>query len=100
MTYLEAKQLKEKNLHIIGLKYKGGTIDEIIIHPTNQENFKKFIEVYLDLDSSYTDNSISQFFQEDVDISVIIDKENTWENGMFLFTNLLKLENENLNLNL
>jgi hypothetical protein len=98
MTYLEAKKLKEKNVHIIGLKHNGGNIDELIIHPTDPYEFEKFRNLYLD--SFNAEESILDFKKTDLTVSIVLEKEKTWENGLFLIENLEGLKNENINLNL
>ena len=96
MNYLEAKKLKEKNSHIIGLKYNGSIIDELIIHPTEPKEFEKFIKEYLD--SFDAQKAILGFKEKDVIVSAVFDKENTWERNIFLQTPLINLENLNLNI--
>lgn len=98
MTYLEAEKLKENNLHIIGLKHNGGNIDELIIHPTDPNEFEKFITEYLN-DYDF-EKAIRNFKETDLIVSVVFDKENTWKRNVFFQTPLCNLKNEDLNLNL
>tara|TARA_R110002074_G_scaffold108432_1_gene234017 strand:- start:165 stop:461 length:297 start_codon:yes stop_codon:yes gene_type:complete len=98
MTYLEAKKLKEDNLHIINSKHNGGNIDELIIHPTDPYEFEKFTELYLD--SFNAEESILDFKELDLTVSIVLEKEKTWENGLFFIENLVGLKNENIKLNL
>lgn len=98
MTYLEAQKQKEENLHIIGLKYNGNIIEELIIHPTKPKEFEKFITEYLD---EYDfEKAIQSFKETDLIVSAVFDKKNTWERNVFLQTPLHNLKNEDLNLNL
>lgn len=47
MNFLKAVETAEKNKNIVGQKYNGGIIDEIIIYPTNPEMCKKFTLQYI-----------------------------------------------------
>lgn len=98
MKYIEAKKLKEKNSHLLGLKHNGNIIDELIIHPIGDNEFNAFISEYLE--SFNSEEALINFKETDLTVSVIFEKENTWENGLFFKTSLYDLKNESLNLNL
>lgn len=73
MDFQKAQELKEKNQHLIGMESpKGGTIDEILLVPTNEVQQKQFYQNYiLNLDGNTT---IIPFTNTDVDIIYVADK--------------------------
>jgi len=98
MTYKEAKKLKTENSHIIGLKYNEEVIEEIIIHPTSFSEFQEFLKIYSD--TMDAEESILDFTEKDLVVSVVFNKEESLESGIFFQTPLLSLKDENLKLNL
>jgi hypothetical protein len=97
MTYLEAEILKEKNLHIIGSKYKGEKIDELIIHPINSMAFLEFIKIYTD--SLNAEESVEIFKDMDLIVSFIVNKKYLGESELIPITPLENLKGEKYNLN-
>ncbi|OAD45605.1 hypothetical protein [Polaribacter atrinae] len=98
MTYQEAQKLKTNNSHIVGLKFNEEVIEEIIIRPTSFDQFQEFLKIYSDtLDA---EESILGFTNEDLIVSVVFNKVESLESGIFFQTPLLNLKDENLKLNL
>jgi len=74
MNYSEALRIVEKNQHLLGKKFKGATIDELIIYPLNTSSKEKFLKNYLQT-LNYK-KSISDFLSEkEFHIAIVIDKK-------------------------
>jgi hypothetical protein len=72
MNFDKAVEIVEKNKNLVGQKYRGGIIDEIIIYPTNPEMRKKYDIEYVT--SLNVQVSIVPYMGLDVDIAVVVDK--------------------------
>ena len=81
MNFLKAVETAEKNKNIVGQKYNGGIIDEIIIYPTNPEMCKKFTLQYIN--SQNAQLSIIPYIETDVEIAVVIDKQRILKENIF-----------------
>lgn len=89
MEYNEALQFVEKNLHLIGKKDKGATIEELILVPTNAALRDDFLKLYLrTLDGNL---AIQPYIGADVDIVAVFDKKRIVSQGVFFHTNILNL---------
>lgn len=77
MTYGQAKELREKNLKLIGtIDSQGFTIGELLIVPSNPQSQISFLQKYLITQNA--DNAISAYIGEDllvwaVDIQHLLD---------------------------
>jgi hypothetical protein len=77
MTYRQAKELREKNLKLIGtIDSQGFTIGELLIVPSNPQSQISFLQKYLITQNA--DNAISAYIGEDllvwaVDIQHLLD---------------------------
>ena len=77
MTYRQAKELREKNLKLIGtIDSQGFTIGELLIMPSNPQSQISFLQKYLITQNA--DNAISAYIGEDllvwaVDIQHLLD---------------------------
>jgi len=93
MDFQKAIEIKEKNQHLLGMESpKGGTIDEIILVPTNGVYANQFQINYIQcLDG---DLAIAPFIGQDVNILVVVDKYRINTESIFLFTDLLNLPEE------
>jgi len=91
MDFIKAVEIAGKNKFLVGKKYKGGTIDDIIIRPTNPENLKKFEIEYVSTLNAQV--SILPYTHLDVEIAVIVDKYRIRE-GILLSISLSDLKNE------
>jgi hypothetical protein len=92
MHYQNAVLHKEMNQHLIGEKYKGSTIDEIIIFPTDQEAFKGFLSLY---SKNYAADKCLQKFKEfDLQVAFVVDKRKYRQTGLLFYISLEKLKNE------
>lgn len=98
MNFKEATELKNKNEHLIGQKYRGGTIEELIIRPTNVREFEAFTKSYLR--TMNAELSIQPFLESDLDVDVVCDREKIRTNSIFFRTELENLLDENLDVNL
>lgn len=85
MNFKEASELKNKNEHLIGQKYRGGTIEELIIRPTNGREFEAFTKSYLR--TMNAELSIQPFLESDLDVDVLCDREKIRTNSIFLEQN-------------
>ena len=94
MNYEEAVQLKNKNEHLIGQKYRGGTIEELIIRPTNQNEFETFSKSYLrTMDAEL---SIQPFIGSDLTVDAVCDRAKIRTNNIFFRTEIGNLLDEQL----
>ena len=98
MNFSEATELKIKNEHLIGQKYRGGTIEELIIRPTNGEEFDVFVKSYLR--TMNAELSIQPFLKSDLAIDAVCDRARIRTNSLFLRTELENLLDENLDVKL
>lgn len=82
MLYKEALKLAEKNRHLIGRKYKGAIIDDIIVYPLKETSMNSFFELYSH--SLNYEESISSFMkEEEFYIIGICEKEKFYKNGFY-----------------
>jgi hypothetical protein len=94
MNFEEATKLKNKNEHLIGQKYRGGTIEELIIRPTNRNEFDAFAKFYLR--TMNADLSLKPFLESDLALDAVCDRAKIRTNNLFLRTALDHLLDENL----
>lgn len=98
MNFKEATELKNKNEHIIGQKYRGGTIEELIIRPTNGKEFDAFAKSYLRTMNAKL--SIQPFLESDLAVDAVCDRAKIRTNNIFFRTELENLFDENLDVKL
>lgn len=92
MDINEATILKAKNLHLIGKKDKGATIDELILIPTNSDLADKFLQIYLRILDG--EKAIIPFAGSDVYIVAVFDKKRISGQNFFFHTDILNLPDE------
>lgn len=92
MTFEQALQLTNQNRHLIGQTYRGATLDEIIIFPTNPDSNDVFKQVYISTGNAQ--HAITPFMAEDVHVAVVADKRRIVNQGIFLATNIENLIDE------
>lgn len=87
MRFDEALKVIENNNHRIGLKTeKGGIIDELIIVPTDVNEREAVIRSYLfDFNAQ---KAIAPFFNSEVEVIAVIDKEKIVSHGVFLYQSI------------
>jgi len=73
MNFKEATELKNKNEHLIGQKYREATIEELIIRPTNGNEFEAFSKSYLR--TMNAEFSIQPFLESDLAVDVVCDRQ-------------------------
>ena len=73
MNLKGALELKSKNEHLVGLKYRGGTIDEIIIRPKNDEELDIFMKSYIR--TLNAEKSLQPFLNSDLDVFAVCEKD-------------------------
>lgn len=98
MNIKDATELKNNNLHLIGQKYRGGIINEIIIRPKNEKDFDIFMKSYLRTMNS--ELAIQPFLKSDLNVDVICDKAKIKTHNLILWTGIEKLLDENLDVKL
>jgi hypothetical protein len=98
MNFKEATELKNKNEHLIGQKYRGATIEELIIRPTNGNEFNAFNKSYLT--TMNAELSLKPFLESDLDVDVVCDRAKIRTNNLFIRTELENLLDENLDVKL
>lgn len=92
MEYAKANEIINNNQHLIGKTFKGGRIDDLVIHPTDRNSHDEFTRSYI-----YNRNgaaAIQPFTKEDVDIYAIIDSGRINAHGVFLHASLGEISNE------
>ncbi|MDO1451894.1 hypothetical protein Q0590_36835 [Rhodocytophaga aerolata] len=92
MDYQTAVLHKEMNQHLIGQPYKGSTIDEIIIFPTDQGAFKNFIDLYSKDEAA--DKCLQPFKHLDLQVAFVVNKRKYRQTGILFYTSLEKLKQE------
>ena len=98
MNLKETTELKNKNEHLIGQKYRGGTIDEIIIRPKNDEELDFFMKSYLR--TMNAEKSLQPFLKSDLQVFVVFNKAEMKKNSVIWMTEIESLLNENLDVKL
>ena len=89
MNYNEATKIADANKHLIGKKWKGATIDEIIIAPKDSSSWDEFMKLYFStLDAC---QAVLPFINEDVDVLVVCDKRRIRTQHFFGYTSIFKL---------
>lgn len=87
MEFLEAVKLARKKSNLIGTSTaKGGTIDDIIIVPTDPHERENFIRNYLT--SFDAQQSIIPYINSDVQVLAVIDKERICKQNVFIYTTI------------
>ena len=94
MNIKDATELKNKNLHLIGQKYRGGTIDEIIIRPKNDEELEIFMKLYIR--SMNAEKSLLPFLKSDLHVFVVCEKDKIRTSNLILMTEIENLLDEKL----
>lgn len=98
MNFQEATELKNRNEHLIGQKYRGGTIEELIIRPTNACEFDVFAKNYLR--TMNAELSIQPFLESDLTVDAVCDRAKIRTNNIFFRTEIENLLDENLDVKL
>ena len=94
MNYREASELKIKNEHLIGQKYRGGTIDEIIIRPKNDEELDFFMKSYIR--SMNAEKALQPFLNSDLHVFAVCEKDKIRTGSFIFMTEIENLLDENL----
>ena len=89
MNYNDAVKIAKANSHLIGKEWKGATIDEIIIVPTDAEQRTKFERLYAQTWDAQS--AIEQFTNNDVDLAIVCNKSYMRTKGVFGFTSIHNL---------
>lgn len=92
MNYSKACELLLKNNHLLGGKYLGSTIDELILIPTDVELKNIFINIYLETMDGQ--KAIQSFVGTDVDIVAVFSKRKIELERVFFHINIFNLEND------
>lgn len=94
MNLKEALELKSKNEHLVGLKYRGGTIDEIIIRPKNDEELEIFIKSYIR--TLNAEKSLQPFLNSDLHVFAVCEKDKIRTSSVIFMTEIENLLDEKL----
>ena len=94
MNLKEALELKSKNEHLVGLKYRGGTIDEIIIRPKNDEELEIFIKSYIRTINA--EKSLQPFLNSDLHVFAVCEKDKIRTSSVIFMTEIENLLDEKL----
>ncbi len=89
MNYNDAVKIAKANNHLIGKEWKGATIDEIIIVPTDAELRKEYERLYAQTWNAQA--AISRFVNNDVDIIIVLNKSYMRTMGVFCFDSIYNL---------
>lgn len=89
MDFLDAVKLAGKNGHLIGKTYKGSRIDEIIVYPTDSNEFSEFGRQYILLNSAQ--KAIALFMNSDVRVGIVADKHRIRTQSVFFTTDISNL---------
>lgn len=98
MNLIEATELKNKNKHLIGQQYKGGTIDEIIIRPNNDKELEFFMKSYLR--TMNAEKSLQPFLNSDLQVFVVFNIAEMKKSSVIWMTEIESLLKENLDVKL
>ena len=72
MEFLKAVKIADENKHLVGKIVNGMKIDEILIVPTNSEEYKEYMSIYLRTFNAQ--QSIVPFIDSDVQIRLLGNK--------------------------
>jgi hypothetical protein len=89
MKYNEAQKIIQEKSYLIGKKYKGGVIDELVIYPSNEKAKNQFKDVYIK--TLNAEIAIAPFKDFDVDVSAIVDKDKI-KTSFFMAVNIDEVE--------
>ena len=92
MDFLDAVKIAEANQHLIGKEWKDATIDDIIIVPTNHNQWADFERLYIQ--TLNAQKAIVPFINSDVDIFVVFNKGHIRTQNLFRFTSIYKVLSE------
>lgn len=94
MTYQEAVQIKDDNQHLIGQNYRGSEIEDIIIQPTNPQEFQTFKVHYIH--SLNADEAIKPFINSEVFVAAVFKRADILKTRFFAQTNIENLRDEDI----
>jgi len=97
MNFNEAIELKKKNEHLIGQKYRGGTIEELIVRPILSEEFDAFAKSYIR--TMDADLALQPIVESRLTVDAICDRAKIKTSNIFFRTKLENLADENLEVN-
>ncbi|MCG9972769.1 hypothetical protein [Christiangramia crocea] len=81
MDFKKAVEIKEQNLELVGKNVNGAVIDEILIYPTKNESFQRFLQLYRRYNDA--DYAIAPFVNENVEVRCLIDKSRFFTQNFF-----------------
>lgn len=92
MNFIEAVKKADVNKHLIGRRYKGAVIDEIIIAPKDCDEYDKFLKSYCaSLDAQ---ESVLPFMNSNVDLYIVFDKSKIHQMNMVFISPIDALPKE------
>lgn len=90
MTFKEALILANKSENLIGEITKKGRIDEILIVPTNEVLYQKYMQEYIGTQNAQV--AILPYINEEVKVIAVINKSMITTLGMFTFEDVSNIE--------
>ena len=98
MNYTEATELRNNNSHLVGQKYKGGIIEDIVIRPKNEKELDIFLKSYIrTMDGQL---SVQPFINSELGVFIVCDKAKIRTSSLILMTEIENLLNENIDVKL
>jgi hypothetical protein len=94
MNINDALILKDKSLYLIGKKYKGSIIDEIIIKPKDENESDSFMKSYIR--TLNAEKSLEPFINNDLQVCILCEKNNIKKSNIILMTDIESLISNNL----
>lgn len=98
MNYEEATAVKEQNGHLIGQTYRGATIEDILIRPTDAKEFDEWSKRYIRTMDG--DAAIAPFLESNLAVDVVCDRAKIRTSNIFFRTEIENLLDEGLEVNL
>ncbi len=92
MQFTEATALAKKNSHLIGKTYKGYTIDEVIVVPTDEYERDAFEKEYAR--TSNLQLALEKYLNADLSVFIHCDKKNFLVRRFMIAEDLLQLSAE------
>ena len=93
MTFQKALFLAHDCEKLVGTKYNGNTIEEILIVPTDKVLYDKFLKEYCSTLNAQA--AILPFMDSDVEVVALFKKSYIHQGGAIITTNLYNINNGN-----
>lgn len=81
MTFLEALSIADAKSNLIGSNLNGELIEDVLIIPTDTDNLKSFINMYMQ--TANAQQAITPFIQNDLKVVALFKREYLFKHGVF-----------------